>query len=953
MTAHLRFPALAAIATCCVCLFALSVPADAQPPRREAWKTSKISGTPEPPPPYRAYKAFPHLSFDRPLLFDHVPGTNDLVVGQLKGQVLVFSNDQNVKQHQTAIDLSARQPSNCEALYGLAFHPKFTSNHFIYLCYVTRNDRPDGTRVSRFTATSTSPLKIDPSTEQVVLTYPSGGHNGGCLAFGNDGYLYISTGDAEVPTPPDPRKTGQDISDLLASILRIDVDTQDPGKAYRIPPDNPFVKRSGARPEVWSYGLRNPWRMSFDRQKGDLWIGDVGWELWEMIHLAKRGSNHGWSAMEASQPVLPDLPLGPTPIVPPVIAHPHSEAASITGGFVYHGKRYPSLQGVYIYGDYQSGKVWGLKYDGTRVTWKEELADTGLRIVSFGEDAAGEIYLVEYERSNTIYTLAPIARTGSPTSFPRTLSTTGLFESTAEQKPATGVIPYQINATMWSDGATAERFMAIPDSTPPTIDKEGQLQLPDSSVLARTVGLELVAGDPKSRKRVETQILHKEAGSWRPYSYAWNDAQTDATLVDAAGANKSFTIRDANAPGGSREQSYRIPARAECVLCHNPWMSTPNTLFGRQTASPLAMNVRQLDRGDRVAWLLEKPAPESLKPLTNPANDSAPLEDRARAYLQVNCSHCHQLNAGGAAYLVLGANVSLKETRAIDVPPAQGRFGITDARVIAPGAPERSTMFYRISKTGTGRMPRVGSDRVDPLAVKLIGDWIASMPASKPAAKLSGNESPADILKSVHDSLLLLREWSSLTDAKKQEILTAVRTAPAETRALFERFLPESERIKPLGDAFDIAALLVKPGDVSRGRALFRGDSGLSCKTCHKAEGQGGEVGPALDGIGSKYKTKAELLTQILEPSRNVEPKYAAHVIATKAGEVRTGLIVDENAQKLSLRMSNGETVVIRLADVDERQRSPKSLMPEGAVRDLSAQQAADLLAYLASLQAR
>ena len=191
----------------------------------------------------------------------------------------------------------------------------------------------------------TDPPRCDPKSEKVLITWLAGGHNGGDLHFGNDGYLYISTGDGASPNPPDRSNTGQDISDLLSSILRIDVDHEDKDRPYAIPADNPFIKTPKARPEVWAYGFRNPWRMSFDRPTGDLWVGDVGWELWEMIYRVKRGGNYGWSVMEGPQAVRPESKRGPTPILPPNLAFPHTEAASITGGYVYRGNKLKELQG--------------------------------------------------------------------------------------------------------------------------------------------------------------------------------------------------------------------------------------------------------------------------------------------------------------------------------------------------------------------------------------------------------------------------------------------------------------------------------------------------------------------------------------------------------------------------------------------------------------------------------
>ena len=183
----------------------------------------------------------------------------------------------------------------------------------------------------------TEPPAIDATSETTIITWLSGGHNGCCLKFGLDGCLYISTGDGSGPNPPDSRRAGQDISNLLSCILRIDVDHADDGKSYRIPAENPFIDLKGARPEIWAYGLRNPWRMSVDRKTGDLWVGDVGWELWEMLNRIERGGNYGWSVMEGRQPTNPEWPRGPTPILPPTIDVPHSESSSITDGLTYYG----------------------------------------------------------------------------------------------------------------------------------------------------------------------------------------------------------------------------------------------------------------------------------------------------------------------------------------------------------------------------------------------------------------------------------------------------------------------------------------------------------------------------------------------------------------------------------------------------------------------------------------
>src|SRR5207253_290238 len=214
---------------------------------------------------------------------------------------------------------------------------------------------------------------------------------------------------------------------------------------YAIPADNPFVNISGARPEVWAYGLRNPWKMSFDRATGDLWLGEVGQDLWEMVYLIKRGGNYGWSVMEGNHVYNPKLkPGGPSPITPPVVEHGHHEARSLTGGFVYRGSRLTELRGAYIYADYETGKIWAMRHDGKQVTEHRELMQTPLHIAAFGEDNGGELYLVAYE--GLIDRLVPAPKIEQPHEFPRKLSETGLFASTKDHRPAPGLIPYDVNA---------------------------------------------------------------------------------------------------------------------------------------------------------------------------------------------------------------------------------------------------------------------------------------------------------------------------------------------------------------------------------------------------------------------------------------------------------------------------------------------------------------------------
>ncbi|QDV34351.1 PQQ-dependent sugar dehydrogenase [Tautonia plasticadhaerens] len=961
---------------------------------RVPWTSSRVVGSPEPPRPYTVEVAFPKLTFDRPLELAFVPGTDRLAVAQSGGRVVTFANDPGADRADLLLDLKAVEPKFA-ALYGLAFHPDFGRNGRFYACYTVGYAIDDGTRVSEFRVDPDrrDPPRADPASERILITWYAGGHNGGSLKFGpKDGYLYISAGDGADPTPPDPFLAGQDLGTLMSKVMRIDVDAQDPGRAYRVPPDNPFVGLEGARPEVWAYGFRNPWRMGFDRESGDLWLGDVGWELWELVHRVEEGGNYGWSLMEGSQPVMPDGPRGPTPISPPIVQHPHSEAASMTGGFVYRGDRFEDLKGAYVYGDYQTGTVWGLRYDGEAVTRHEVLAETPLRLVAFGEDRAGELFLLDYEQSNTVYRLVPNPDASkSNRRFPRTLGETGLFASVEDLVPSPGVLPYRINAPFWDDGTEGDRLMALPGTSRIGFEREKLWKFPEGSVLARTVTIDLGAS---GTRRLETQILHFEDGSWRPYSYRWDDEQAEATLSPPEGETVAFSVADPEVPGGERTVTHRISARSECVLCHNPWAGE-GLLFGRQSATPLTantlqMNVQELDDDEPIdqlrsferLGLFDGPLPESpeaLPRLSNPYDESADLASRARSYLQVNCAHCHRFGAGGSAAMFLTADRPMPETGTLGVRPMQGAFDLDDARIIDPGDPFGSVLYFRMAKLGAGRMPRVGPKRVDDRGVDLMYRWIASLkddgttgPPADPfghlPAEVSGaiarlrGEEPMPVgacaeafeqaTGTVRGALALVRrvDEGSIAGPVAERLVALSREHPrAEVRDLFERFVPESERVERLGDAIEFDALLALAGDADRGRVVFFGNSS-QCQNCHRVGGEGRVVGPDLDGIGAKYP-KRELLDHIVSPSKQVDPQYVSYILETTTGLIHSGVLVQANDDFAELKDAEGLSIRVEAGEIEQLVPRAESLMPERLLGSLTAQEAADLLEYLSTLR--
>jgi uncharacterized repeat protein (TIGR03806 family) len=714
--------------------------------KRTPWTTSHVQGSPEPPALYRPEVAFPKLPpFAEPLDMAYLPGGDRLAVAERRGKIFTFVNDPKTENADLLLHIK-----EADQIYAITFHPQFAKNGYLYVTYIIGDNKPTGTRVSRFVVKGDPPA-ANPANEKIVFEWPSGGHNAGCLKFGPDGFLYIGTGDGSGIA--DEHQTGQDLSDVRAKILRIDVDRPDEGKSYGIPKDNPFVDRAGTRPEVWAYGVRQPWKMSFDRGGGDFWVGEVGQDLWESVHRIQKGGNYGWSVKEGSHDFRPDRKKGPDPILPPVQEHSHADFRSLTGGYVYRGDRLKDLVGAYVYGDFDTGRVWRLRPGDDKEKRKveaEELCQTALRIVSFGEDRAGELYLLDFA-GGRVHRLAPAERRPDAPPFPRKLSETGLFESTKELKPAPGLIPYTVNAQLWSDGATKERYLALPGES--RIDFDAVVypygdthpghprgwRFPDGTVAVKTFFLDLEPGNPAARRRLETRLLHFEQrpgteeygdGYWRGYTYEWDDDQADAVLVDRAGKDRAFTIKGKD---GDRKQTWHFPSRSECTGCHTmpaKYVLGVNTLQinrdhdygGGRTANQL----RTLEHLGVFKAPLPKP-PEELPHLTDYSDPKQPLEARARAYLHANCAHCHMKWGGGNAEFELLAPLDLKATRLLTDKPQHGKLGLDDPALLVPGAPERSLILKRMKTTDATRMPRIASSVVDEEGVKIVEEWIKEM----------------------------------------------------------------------------------------------------------------------------------------------------------------------------------------------------------------------------------
>ena len=656
-------------------------------------------------------RVLPELSTAAPVWLTWPPGDplHPTLVEQ-RGRALRLTLSGDGSEAAEILDLTSRLNKGSEqGFLGLAYHPDFPTTNAVFLSYTTKQDGQPVSRVSRV-STSADGFTLDLDSEEVVLQLdqPYSNHNGGQIAFGPDGLLYLGLGDGGGGGDPDGN--GQDAHSLLGAMLRLDIDSASP---YGIPVDNPYADGVEGAPEIYATGLRNPWRWSFDRETGELWAGDVGQNQYEEIDIVGLGGNYGWNTMEAGHCYAASS-CDEAGLILPVWEYPHDEGqGSVTGGYVYRGAALPGLEGTYLFADFYDGTILGLSGDPTtgETTARELVSDTGLLIGSFAEDSDGELYVLDY--LGGIWRVDPAGsvdtgEAGSP--FPEHLTETGCVDPLDPTKPAPGLIPYGVNSPLWSDGAIKDRWIALPEGGSLQVDLQGQLQLPVGAVVMKRFSL----GD----RPVETRLfVRHEDGAWAGYTWAWNEEGTEADLVRGRGA----------ATFDGTKWSY--PSRTDCLTCHT---AAAGHLLG--------LHLSQLD-GDFTyengvianqirtwihAGLLAERTP-SPGALANPSDTEAELSNRARSYLHVNCAHCHRPGGTGLGSLDLRISASLAELGACDQPPVQGDLGLTDARVIAPGEPERSVLALRMHRTDTWRMPALGTEVVDPIGSEVVDAWIAAL----------------------------------------------------------------------------------------------------------------------------------------------------------------------------------------------------------------------------------
>jgi uncharacterized repeat protein (TIGR03806 family) len=665
---------------------------------------------------------------NHPISLQQIPGDSSrwFVVEQ-EGFVRWFDNDEGATVSSVFIDLTSRADTTCAecGVLGMAFHPDFPATPRVYLSYtsVQRTLGGPDSVLSEFT-TRDGGLTLDPDSERIILRIHKTRehHHGGRIIFGPDGFLYIGMGDGSFYA----NDNAQDLTRLLGKMIRIDIRGTTGTALYRIPADNPFaasttlcgVNGTGPQncPEIYAWGFRNPWGWSFDRQTGDLWAGDVGETAIEEVNRVERGGNYGWRCFEGTQDISAQWPSGAacatrSNLIPPIAEYPHELGHAVTGGYVYRGTAIPGLVGRYVFGDFTSGRIWDIPND-TRPTMTMTTAlETGFNISTFAEDQDGELYFVHMYGG--LYRITG-ASGGGGAGVATQLSATGCVDASNATQPASGLIPYTPNAPFWSDGAAKERWIGLPDGQDITVNADGDFDFPNGTVLMKNFRLD--------DRLIETRLFMRHPdGVWAGYSYEWNAQQTDATLVRGG---KQVPV------GG---QTWIYPSGGQCMECHTEAAGRSLGLETRQ----LAFNIRYPQTGRNAHQLVTLNAIETLTspvpdptdqvPYPNPTGTSGTLGARARAYLHTNCSQCHRPGGPTTSNMDLRYATALADTHACDVAPGVGDLGISDARLIAPGAAARSVLIERMGRRDAHGMPPLGSAQVDTEGKALLTEWVNSL----------------------------------------------------------------------------------------------------------------------------------------------------------------------------------------------------------------------------------
>jgi uncharacterized repeat protein (TIGR03806 family) len=710
--------------------------------------TCKPPARPPSTSPVKFQQVFSAVSLASPLVIQQIPGDSTRWFAAQRGGTIVSFPTANPTTATTVADVGMLSGITVETtgeggLLGMAFHPKFATNGRLYISWTGNDTAACGTPLGNYgTCTMRSHVgfltssdngasftKYDElfSFDQTSAT----NHKGGCVRFGNDGFLYASFGDGGIGDDPftadNVVHNGQSTKPFFSKLLRIDVDNPSGGKKYGIPAGNPFATGMGGSPEVFAWGFRNPFRFNIDRGTGDVWVGDVGQNQYEEVDIARAGGNYGWSCREGFHDYFATdtarCPNGTASLTDPIFEqthldqHPNSRA--ITGGVVYRGKAIPGFVGSYVWGDEVRTELYTMTVDpGTGMPVVSPPLADGIaeNWVDFAEDNDGEVYAVGI--SGRIYEMvADASGEVGPNTFPDHLSKTGCVDPSDPRNPAAGLVPYGVNAALWSDGATKRRFMAVPDGATIAVDAtSGHFDYPIGTVMMKEFS---VGG-----KRIETRLFMRHSdGGWAGYTYEWLDDESDALLLPSS---KTKMV-------GS--QSWTYPSRSDCVRCHNanarstlgPELGQLNGDFVYASTNRIS---NQLDTLSHIGLIASLGTPTSKIVAYPDPFGTASVDQRARAYLHSNCSICHRPMGPGGGMMDFRFATAFKDMAVCNVTPQRGDLGITGAMLFTPGNPAMSIISVRPHlPAGANRMPPLASVVVDSQGTGAIDGWIKSVTA--------------------------------------------------------------------------------------------------------------------------------------------------------------------------------------------------------------------------------
>lgn len=755
---------------------------------------------------WSAVDAFPSLSFDNPTFIVPQPRSNRLCVGSQQGIIHTFVDSSDTTEKLLFLDLSAvTQGAYDSGMMGLIFHPEFglagsPNRGYVYVSYSyspspihdagAPSDTPSYNRLSRFTVPD-GELAADRDSEYVLINQYDRHlwHNGGGMCFGADGFLYLTNGDEG--GYGNPYQQGQNhTGGLFGGVFRIDVDrdasrshpirrqptsgaTPPAGwpasftQGYYIPNDNPWLSNTGAvLEEYYALGFRSPHRITFDAASGRLWLGDVGQSSREEVNLIEKGGNYQWGYKEGT---ISGPSTEPTSLIgtekPPVYEYPHSNGyTAVIGGYVYRGAEHAAyLTGRYLFGDNGTSRIRAMSYDGSTTPSIIELCTlpnggsetTGMS--TFGLNHQQEPLMCCVGIGVKLYRLAKATSADEP---PALLSETGAFSDLATLTPSADLIPYRVNAPLWSDHAVKFRWMSIPNDGAPyeageTIDfsNTGAWTFPVGTVFVKHFELPINETQPNVRKRLETRFLvHGANGSYYGLTYKWRADNSDADLLPGS-FQESVTITTATGP---RQQVWSYPSRQDCMVCHT---QSAGSVLGARTCQlngdldygdVTDNQLRTLSHIGLFAGSLDEASIATLPKSANLLDSSASLELRVRSYLDSNCSHCHRPNGVRANFDArLETPLALQGIIRGEVADT---LGISGAKLIVPSDVNRSMIRHRDSLLGANQMPPLARNLVDAEYITVLNQWINSMPTSYTLPVVMGSQSEGTQTDNITDT---------------------------------------------------------------------------------------------------------------------------------------------------------------------------------------------------------